>query len=59
MRIAELKRLGNSVFCFSPFAISFQFRNPNSELRIPDWWLPKIRAGTGACPYKDFSIPNS
>jgi hypothetical protein len=45
MRIAKLKRLCSSIFCFSLFAI-----------RLPQflfWWLPKTRAGTGACPYED------
>jgi hypothetical protein len=26
-----------------------------SHCRGNPLWLPKIRAGTGACPYKDFS----
>jgi hypothetical protein len=43
MRIAELKRLDNSVFCFSPFAISLG-------------GCPKSWAGTGACPYGEVAI---
>jgi hypothetical protein len=53
LRNADCEKTGHHFSFFAirlpPFAIS------HFHCRGNPLWLPKIRAGTGACPYKDFS----